>query len=162
MRLSETNLWESAAAGAGGWSRLGGGDHRGLHRSWVGSGWSRGALGLWDGMLVCSSTSPPPTHPRPEGPPPLSHILPPPTPDCSTAGHTKKTPRIVVYCNTFITLLSTVELIWDPAVFHVTAELPRGRRHGVWAGNQSLKGAELRLVSCFITEIFYQRETQLC
>ena len=72
----------------------------------------------WDvGLLI----NIPPTHPRPEGPPPLPHPL-HPTPDCSTAGHTKKTPRIVVYCNTFITLLSTVELIWDPAVFHVTAE----------------------------------------
>ena len=34
-------------------------------------------------------------------------------------------------------------------------------RFRAWAGNQQLKGAELRLVSCFLTEILYPRETDL-
>ena len=47
-------------------------------------------------------------------------------------------------------------IISDPICYSRTS---RGRRHRAWAGNQRLKGAELRLVSCFVTEIFYRRET---
>ena len=38
------------------------------------------------------------------------------------------------------------------------AELQRGRRHRAWAGPQKRQGAELCLVPCFVTEIFYGRK----
>ena len=50
-------------------------------------------------------------------------------------------------------------VIWDTAVLLCHSRTSGGRRHRTWSGNQKLKGAELRLVSCLVTKRFYERKT---
>ena len=113
-----------------------------------------GTLG-WDVGLLLNI---PDTHQRPEGPSPT----PTQTPDCSTPGHTKETPRIVGYCR----LIHPI-IIYSGANLG-SSSLPRYSRTPEGEAAQSLgrtpeaEGAESRLVSCFVTETFYQRETQMC
>jgi len=49
-------------------------------------------------------------------------------------------------------------VIWDPAVLLCYSRTYGGRQHRACAGNQKLQGVELRIVSCFISEIFYRRK----
>ena len=56
-----------------------------------------------------------------------------------------------------MTALFNINLILDPAVLLCYSRTGR-RRHRARAGNQTLQGAELHLVSRFITEIFYRQK----
>ena len=86
----------------------------------------------------------------------------PPTPDCSTTGHREHN----VFYNTadtyYIPLLSTVGLIWYPAVPLCYSRTSGGDGTEPGLETRKWKGAKFCLDSCFITEIFYRRETNLC
>ena len=53
---------------------------------------------------------------------------------------------------TFSIGLLNKNIIWDPAVLLLYSTTSGRRRH---RGRLGLQGAELRLVSCLVTEIFY-------
>ena len=55
----------------------------------------------------------------------------------------------------------SVKGIWDPEVPLCYSRTSGWGRHTAWAGNQQLKRAGLRLVSCVFTEVLYRRK-EIC